>query len=59
MVELARQHKLVLHAHSDDDAINRLFVQDPQARILWAHSGFDRPEQIAVGPRDEIIRLLA
>jgi hypothetical protein len=47
MVALAKQHGLVLHAHSDADAIERLFVQDPQARILWAHSGFDRPEQIA------------
>ena len=47
LVALAKQHKLVLHAHSDDDAIGRLFQQDPQARILWAHSGFDRPEQIA------------
>jgi len=47
MVELARQHKLVLHAHSDVDAVERLFRQDPQARVLWAHSGFDRPEKIA------------
>jgi hypothetical protein len=46
MVELARQHKLVLHAHSDEDAIERLFRLDPQARILWAHSGFERPEKI-------------
>ena len=42
MVALAKQHKLVLHAHSDVDAIERLFKQDPEARILWAHSGFDR-----------------
>lgn len=47
MVELARQHNLVLHAHSDVDAIERLFRQWPQARILWAHSGFDRPERVA------------
>ena len=44
LVALASQHKLVLHAHSDVDAIERLFRQDPQARILWAHSGFDRPD---------------
>ncbi|MCC7276594.1 MAG: amidohydrolase [Alphaproteobacteria bacterium] len=43
MVELARTHGLFLHAHSDADAVDRLFRQDPQARILWAHSGFDRP----------------
>jgi hypothetical protein len=47
MVALAKQHKLVLHAHSDADAIERLFRQDPQARILWAHSGFERPEKVA------------
>jgi len=47
MVALARQHKLVLHAHSDADAVERLFQQDPQARVLWAHSGFERPEKVA------------
>jgi hypothetical protein len=47
MVELAKKHKLFLHAHSDSDAVERLFRQWPQARILWAHSGFDRPERIA------------
>jgi len=46
MVALAKQHKLVLHAHSDVDAIERLYRQDPDARILWAHSGFDRPEAV-------------
>ncbi len=47
LVALARQHELVLHAHSDADAIERLFQQYPQARILWAHSGFERPESVA------------
>jgi hypothetical protein len=46
VVALAKQHKLVLHAHSDADAIGRLFRQDPDARILWAHSGFDAPERV-------------
>ena len=46
MVELARQHQLVLHAHGDGDAIERLFAQWPEAKILWAHSGFDRPEKV-------------
>ncbi|HEX2887233.1 amidohydrolase family protein [Vineibacter terrae] len=46
LVELARQHRLFLHAHSDADAIDRLFLQDPQARILWAHAGFARPEAV-------------
>jgi hypothetical protein len=46
MIELARQHDLVLHSHSDADAIERQFVQWPQARILWAHAGFDSPERV-------------
>ena len=46
MVQLAQQYNLLLHAHSDVDAIERLFRQYPGARILWAHSGFDRPERV-------------
>ncbi|HSG77399.1 MAG TPA: amidohydrolase family protein [Burkholderiales bacterium] len=46
MVELAKLHGLHLHAHSDADAVQRLFRQWPQARILWAHSGFERPENV-------------
>ncbi len=46
MVQLAKQHKLLLHAHSDADAIERLFRQWPEARILWAHSGFDPPARL-------------
>ena len=46
MVALAKQYKLILHAHSDVDAIERLFRQDPDARILWAHSGFERPDSV-------------
>ncbi|MGQ0654979.1 MAG: amidohydrolase family protein [Betaproteobacteria bacterium] len=47
MVELARKYGLFLHAHSDADAVERLFKQWPQARILWAHAGFERPEKVA------------
>jgi Amidohydrolase len=46
MVELAREYGLMLHAHSDADAIERLFAQWPQARILWAHAGFERPDRV-------------
>ena len=46
MVALARERGLFLHAHSDVDAVERLFKQWPQARILWAHSGFERPERV-------------
>ena len=47
MVELAKKYNLFLHAHSDADAVERLFRQWPQARILWAHAGFERPGKIA------------
>jgi hypothetical protein len=45
-VQLAKQHKLFLHAHSDVEAVERIFKQDPDARVLWAHSGFERPEKL-------------
>jgi hypothetical protein len=47
MIELAKKYNLFLHSHSDADAIERQFRQWPQARILWAHAGFDRPEKVA------------
>jgi hypothetical protein len=46
VVQLAREHQLFLHSHSDAEAITRQFKQDPQARILWAHAGFDVPEKV-------------
>jgi len=46
IVELARQHGLFLHSHSDSAAVDRHFQQDPNARVLWAHSGFERPENV-------------
>ena len=45
-VQLAKQYKLWLHLHGDRDAIERVLAQDPEARILWAHAGFDRPEAV-------------
>ena len=41
LVELAGRHSLMLHAHSNADAVERLFRHDPNARILWAHAGFE------------------
>jgi len=46
MIALAKEHKIFLHAHSDADAIDRIFRQDPDARVLWAHSGFTDPEEV-------------
>lgn len=47
VIRLASQYDLFLHAHSDAEAIDRIFRSDPNARVLWAHSGFDRPEKVA------------
>jgi predicted TIM-barrel fold metal-dependent hydrolase len=46
VVELAHERGLFLHSHSDSEAIERQFRQDPQARILWAHSGFETPQAV-------------
>ena len=46
VVQMARERRLALHSHSDADAVQRQFKQDPGARILWAHSGFDTPANV-------------
>ena len=48
MIELAQQHNLLLHAHSDAGAVDGIFAQWPEARVLWAHAGFVGPD--VVGP---------
>jgi predicted TIM-barrel fold metal-dependent hydrolase len=46
-VDFAVANDLWLHAHSDDAAIDILFAHNPQARIIWAHTGFtSTPETI-------------
>ena len=46
IIALAKKHKLLLHAHSDAAAIDLIFATDPDALVLWAHAGFDRPENV-------------
>jgi hypothetical protein len=46
LVQLAKQYGLLLHLHGDAEAVERVFRQDPQARILWAHSGFAAPADV-------------
>ena len=46
IVELAKQHGLFLQAHSDADAVERIFKLDPGARVLWAHAGFAPAEAV-------------
>ena len=47
VISLAKQHGIFLHAHSDAEAIERIFASDSSAVVLWAHSGFDGPADIA------------
>jgi predicted TIM-barrel fold metal-dependent hydrolase len=46
LVQLAKRHGLMLHAHSDADAVERLFRHDPEARIIWAHAGYEKPSLV-------------
>lgn len=46
MVELAKERKIFLHAHSDADAVERIFKQNPGAYVLWAHSGFAQIDKV-------------
>ena len=41
IIRLAKKYNLLLHVHSDAQAIEFIFKQYPDARILWAHAGFD------------------
>lgn len=41
IIRLAKKYNLMLHVHSDAKAIEFIFKQYPNARILWAHAGFD------------------
>lgn len=46
MIELAKEHDLLLHLHGDRAAMDLIFDTWPDARVLWAHSGFDRPDEV-------------
>ena len=46
VIGLAKQYGIYLHAHSDSDAIRKIFKYNPDALILWAHSGFENPDEI-------------
>jgi len=46
VVRLAKQYRLMLHVHGDAPAIRNIFEQDPDARILWAHAGFEFAETV-------------
>ncbi|MDN3922473.1 amidohydrolase family protein [Roseateles violae] len=39
LMQLAAERGLVVLAHVDDDAIDKLMAHAPQARLIWAHTG--------------------
>ena len=39
-VAFAKANQLFLHAHTDEEALEILYRHDPNARIIWAHTGF-------------------
>ncbi|MEP1206817.1 MAG: hypothetical protein ABJM29_07070 [Rhizobiaceae bacterium] len=47
MIAMARERNLILHHHGDRAALNLIFSAWPQARVLWAHSGFEDPADIS------------
>jgi hypothetical protein len=44
-VRLAKKHGLWLHAHCDDYVIERIFALDPDAKVIWAHTGMGIAEE--------------
>jgi hypothetical protein len=46
-VAFAVKNNLYLHAHADDEALEILYRHSPEARIIWAHTGFSTaPEKV-------------
>lgn len=50
LARLAKERDLWLHAHSDDDAIERILRHAPGVKVIWAHTGMstslDKVEQM-------------
>lgn len=47
-VHLAAARGLWLHAHCDDSVIDRIFALDPDAKVIWAHTGMStEPARVA------------
>lgn len=46
VIRLAAEYDIFLHAHSDANAVERIFKNDPKAIVLWAHSGFESTGEI-------------
>lgn len=40
-IQLVQEHNLLLHIHADAMALERIYAQAPDIKILWAHAGFE------------------
>ncbi|MEP5731020.1 MAG: amidohydrolase family protein [Sulfitobacter sp.] len=47
MIGMARDRNLLLHHHGDREALDQILESWPEARVLWAHSGFAPPNEVA------------
>ncbi len=47
MIAMAKERNLILHHHGDREALDQILETWPEARVLWAHSGFARPDEVA------------
>jgi hypothetical protein len=47
VINMAKQYQLILHVHSDAKAVRLIFEQYPEARILWAHAGFEQADTVS------------
>jgi len=45
IVDLAVKRGLYLHAHCDEAALQRIFEHNENARVIWAHTGFNTPPE--------------
>jgi hypothetical protein len=58
VVALVVERDLALHAHADEEAVERLFAHDPRVKVLWAHGRDDRRARggraAACAPRDAV-----
>lgn len=43
IARLAKERGLWLHAHADDDAVERILRHAPGVRLIWAHTGMNTP----------------
>lgn len=47
MITMARERNLILHHHGDRAALDQIIATWPEGRVLWAHSGFEDPADVA------------